>query len=138
MIAFFNENVEFQLLNSKQIKNWISIVIKRHKKKVGDINFIFCSDKYLLQINIDYLKHNYFTDIITFNYNESHYISSDIFISIDTVMYNAKEYNVPFEHELKRVMVHGILHLLGFDDKTSSQQIEMSQKEDEALNNFDS
>lgn len=136
MIVFFNEDIAFHLENSRKIKNWISTIIKKYNRKVGDINFIFCSDQYLLQINNKYLNHNYFTDIITFNYNDDSFISSDIYISIETVKLNATEYKVSFENELKRVMIHGILHLLEFDDKTEAQKIEIRQKEDDALNIF--
>lgn len=136
MIEFYNEDVALPNINPKNINLWISSIIKNHKKKVGDISFIFCSDNYLIQINRDYLNHDYFTDIITFNYNNNIIISGDIYISIDTVKNNAVDYDVTFENELNRVIVHGILHLIGFDDKTDEQQTIMTQKENEALNIF--
>ena len=102
--------------------------------KIGEINYIFCSDNYILKINKDYLNHNYFTDIITFNYNEGKKVNADIFISIDTVKSNANSRKIDFYNELHRVMVHGILHLVGYNDKTPTQQIEMTSKEDYYLN----
>lgn len=136
MIVFFTEDIDFKLQEIRKVKNWISTIINSHQKKRGDINYIFCSNPYILQINKEYLNHDYFTDIITFNNNEGNKISGDIFISIDTVRDNAEEYKVVFEIELRRVMIHGILHLIGFDDKHDDQKIVMRQKEDEALNIF--
>lgn len=136
MIDFYNEDIDFQLENQQEVRAWIVKVIRHFKKEEGDLSYIFCSDKYQLEINKSYLNHHYFTDIITFNYNEGNTIAGDIFISIDTVRANADEYKVTFEMELKRVMIHGILHLIGFNDKTDDQQEEMTRKEDEALNMF--
>lgn len=136
MIEFYNEDIDLPTINPKIIISWITNIIIRHNKEVGDVSFIFCSDNYLLQINREHLNHNYFTDIITFEYNELNIISGDIFISIDTVLENSKEYQVLFSNELNRVMIHGILHLLGFNDKTDEEQFIMTQKEDEALNIF--
>jgi probable rRNA maturation factor len=116
------------------LKNWIKTVIQNNNNKIGSISFIFCSDDYILQVNKEYLNHDYFTDIITFNYNEGLTLSGDLFISIDTVKSNSIEYAVTFEKELFRVMIHGVLHLIGFDDVTDEFQHEMTQKEDEALN----
>lgn len=136
MIDFYTEDIDFQLENQQEVRAWIVKVIRHFKKEEGDLSYIFCSDKYQLEINKSYLNHHYFTDIITFNYNEGNTIAGDIFISIDTVRANADEYKVTFEMELKRVMIHGILHLIGFNDKTDDQQEEMTRKEDEALNMF--
>jgi probable rRNA maturation factor len=116
------------------IKNWIKSVIQSNNFKIGSISYIFCADDYILQVNKEYLNHDYFTDIISFNYNENKTISGDLFISVDTVKTNAQEYGVTFDKELYRVMIHGVLHLLGFDDITDELQQEMTQKEDEALN----
>ncbi|HKM94201.1 MAG TPA: rRNA maturation RNase YbeY [Prolixibacteraceae bacterium] len=123
-------------LKRRVCNNWIKSIIKQHSFNVGDINYIFCSDNYLLQINNQYLKHDHFTDIITFNYNFEKTVSADIYISIDTVHNNCLIYKVPFDNELRRVMIHGVLHLLGFNDHTTSQKLEMTTKEDEALSIF--
>lgn len=116
------------------IKSWIKFVIQSNNYKVGSISYIFCTDDYILRVNKEYLNHDYFTDIITFNYNEDKTLSGDLFISVDTVKTNAQEYGVTFDKELYRVMIHGVLHLIGFDDISDELQQEMTQKEDEALN----
>lgn len=136
MIDFYNEDISSPYIKLQKITSWINEIIVIHQKQEGDLSFIFCSDKYLLQINKEHLNHDYFTDIITFNYNDSNIISGDIFISIDTVLKNSIEYQVSFNDELNRVMIHGILHLIGFNDKTDEQQKIMTEKEDEALNIF--
>lgn len=136
MINFFNEDIDFPKINLKKTREWINKIILYYQKEEGDLNYIFCSDQYLIEINKKFLNHNYFTDIISFNYNEKNDIAGDIFISIDTVSVNSKEYQVSFVNELHRVMIHGVLHLLGFDDKTDEQKIVMRQKENEALNIF--
>ena len=120
------------------LKKWIKFIIENKGKKLGEINFVFSSDDYVIEINKKYLKHNFFTDIITFNYNNSNVINGDIFISIDTVEKNAKIYNVSFEVEIHRVIIHGVLHLLGFDDKLEYQQKIMKLEEDRCLSFFDS
>jgi probable rRNA maturation factor len=104
-------------------------VIKRESKQVGAINIIFTSDSEILEINIKYLNHNYFTDVITFNYNESDIIIGDIFISIDRVKFNAKEYSNPFQNELNRVIIHGVLHLIGYNDIDLETKKTMIEKE---------
>ena len=136
MIEFYNEDIDFPDVNVENIVRWIGKIIYNYSRIEGDLTFIFCSDNYLLEINKQYLQHDYFTDIITFNYNENEVISGDIFISLDTVKSNAEEYKVTFFNELLRVIVHGILHLIGFDDKTSEQKKIMREKENEALNLF--
>lgn len=133
MINFFNEDIEFPDIDISSYIKWIGEIINQYNYTTGDINYIFCSNKYILQINKKYLNHNYFTDIITFNYNENNIINSDIFISIETVNENADCYNTTFYNELSRVIIHGILHLIGFDDKTKEDQAIMTQKENEAL-----
>jgi probable rRNA maturation factor len=138
VIDFFNHDIDFPLIVPVQVEVWVARVIRKYGKKEGTINYIFCSDKYLLEINKEYLNHDYFTDIITFNYNERDIISGDIFISLDTVKANAEEYKVTYDNELLRVIIHGILHLVGFNDKTEDQKKEMRHKEDDALNIFDS
>jgi probable rRNA maturation factor len=118
------------------IKNWIKGIVANHNKKPGNINIIFVSDEYLLEINRNYLKHDYLTDIITFNYNTESIISGDIYISIPRIKENSDLYNCTVHSEILRVIIHGIYHLIGFDDKTMTQKQEMSQLEDIALRSF--
>ncbi|MBP7507062.1 MAG: rRNA maturation RNase YbeY [Prolixibacteraceae bacterium] len=138
MIAFFSEDIKKPKLRVKPIKEWIKTVILSYNNSCGDINIIFCSDKYLLEMNKAYLNHDYFTDIITFNYNTEDRISGDIFISLDTVKNNSIYFSQPFNNELLRVIIHGILHLLGYDDKTEQEQVLIHTKEDEAIEIFHS
>lgn len=133
MIVFFNEDIKKPKLKVKPIKEWIKSVISSNSLICGNINIIFCSDKYLLEINKTYLNHDYFTDIITFNYNSEEFISGDIFISLDTVKQNSFDFSQTFNNELYRVIIHGILHLLGYDDKTEEQEQLIHIKEDELL-----
>ncbi|MCD4835214.1 MAG: rRNA maturation RNase YbeY [Bacteroidales bacterium] len=128
-IKFFTEDTKFNLRNKNLIKNWVNSVITSVDKKTGNINFIFTSDKYLLKINKEYLSHKYYTDIITFNYCENEIISGDIFISIETVKNNSSRFNVTIIEELHRVIIHGILHLLGFDDQSDEEKAVMREKE---------
>lgn len=131
---FFSEEIPFSLTNKAVIKNWLLEVSKHHERIVDTINYIFCSDEYLLQINKDFLAHDYYTDIITFdNSTDSTALVADIFISVDRVTENAIVENVSFERELHRVMAHGLLHLLGFSDKTEDEKILMRQNEDACL-----
>jgi probable rRNA maturation factor len=133
-IQFFQENIEFKLKNSLKLKKWIKGVVENEKQKVLDLNFIFCDDEYLHQINVEYLDHDTYTDIITFdNSEEKGKIESDIFISIERVKENAGKLQVTFEQELHRVMIHGVLHLLGYKDKTKMDKQTMRAKEDETL-----
>lgn len=132
-IHFHSECISFALKQKKQAKNWIKTIAESFKKEIDFINFIFCSDNYLKEINHKHLNHNYFTDIVTFNYNSENKISGDLFLSIDRIRENAKTYQVTFEEELHRVMCHGILHLIGFNDKTASEQKIMREKENFCL-----
>ena len=132
-IHFHSEEVDFALTNQKEYISWIQDVINRESKTCGDLNFIFCSDDYLLTINKDYLDHDYYTDIITFNYNDDQKISGDIYISTDRIAENAKERVLSFELELRRVMIHGVLHLIGYDDKDPVSQAAMRAQEDFCL-----
>ncbi len=138
MIYFFNEDIGAPKIEKSKYKHWVKSIITSNNHKVGDINFIFCSNNYILDINNKYLSHNYFTDIITFNNNEFDSISGDIFISIETVESNAVEYGVSFSDELKRVMIHGILHLLGYDDASDDEKLIIRTKESEAILQFPS
>ncbi|MCB0520129.1 MAG: rRNA maturation RNase YbeY [Lewinellaceae bacterium] len=128
----------FELDKAEKITRWLVKIIEQEGTSLRLLNFIFCSDQYLHQINVQYLQHDTLTDIITFPYASPPFIEGDIFISIDRVRYNAKKYAVPFEHELNRVMAHGLLHLCGYNDKTPEEQALMRQKEDEALALFES
>lgn len=133
MISINTEDTGFKLKSIRKHKTWIKDIIYQHNMEVGNISYIFCSNHYILNINRKYLNHDYYTDIITFNYNEKNLISGDVFISIDTVRENAIDFKQSFEEELRRVMIHGILHLLGFDDHTPMEKELMRQKEAEAL-----
>lgn len=132
-LHFFNEDIDFTLPNKNHIKIWINNAIKNENYVPGQINFIFTSDKYLLNINKQYLSHNYFTDIITFNDVQGDIINGDIFISVETVKNNSLRFGVSFDEELSRVMIHGIMHLIGYDDQTEEQKSEMRKKENEYL-----
>jgi probable rRNA maturation factor len=132
-INFFTEDTSFKLTNRSVYKNWIKTVIVDYGFVPGEISYVFCSDNYLLSINIEHLKHNTYTDIITFNYNEEDRISSDIFISIDRVKENASKFHITFAEELARVMIHGVLHLIGFNDKTEDEKQKMRLQEDNSL-----
>lgn len=128
MIEFHNE-IEFVLQNQGELQRWIKKVITSENKEIGEINYIFCSDEYLLERNIKYLNHDSLTDIITFNYCKGKIITSDIMISIDRVKENSTIFDNSFSEELHRVMIHGILHLIGYDDKTEKEKILMREKE---------
>jgi probable rRNA maturation factor len=130
MIEFFSEEVDFVLTHAKRVEEWVVATILAEGKMMGDITFIYCQDDYLLKVNQEHLKHDFYTDIITFDYTENDLISGDLFISIDRVKENAEELRIPFEHELHRVMIHGVLHLLGYKDKTKKDKTEMTAKED--------
>jgi len=130
MVRYFSEDIDFTLSQKRKYTSWLKEVALSENRKLSDINIIFCSDDYLLSINKEYLGHDYYTDIITFDYCEGSILSGDLFISIDSVKDNASFYNVDFIVELSRVMVHGVLHLIGFDDHTSSDIQIMRSKED--------
>lgn len=131
-IDFYIENITFSLEKEEAIKQWITLVITQENKAWEKLTYILCSDEYLYDINIKYLQHDTYTDIITFPTSKDP-IESDIFVSIDRIRENAKAYNVSFEDELRRVLIHGVLHLCGYRDKTAAEQQQMTQKEDEAL-----
>ena len=135
MIEYHYEN-DFILVDSDEIRIWIEDVIKKEKKTLGDITYIFCDDDYLLERNKEFLDHNTLTDIITFNYCIDNNISSDIMISIDRVKENSTTFENSFNKELKRVMIHGILHLIGYNDKSYKEKELMREKENFYLNMF--
>lgn len=134
-VNFFFQDTPFKLKNSQKISRWIKSAIKAERSSLNELNFIFCSDESLLKINIEYLNHQTYTDIITFdNRDESTGpLEGDIFISIDRVTENATKLKVGFDDELHRVIIHGVLHLLGYGDKTSHKKAEMRKKEDAYL-----
>lgn len=135
-ISFNNEDVKFTLKQRMLLKKWIAITIKSKNRNVGEIAFVFCSDEYLLTINKQYLKHDTLTDIITFDYSKEDFkmpVSGDIFISIERVKENAIRFSKSFEEELHRVIIHGILHLLGYKDKTKMAKEKMTEQENVCL-----
>lgn len=136
MIQFFNENIKAPNLRKRDVTQWIKKTAGQYGKKTGDIAFIFCNDDMILEINRQYLQHDYYTDIITFDYSQSNIISGDIFISLDTVKTNAEKFGVNFNQELHRIIIHGILHLCGQDDKTPESRKTMTAKENKALNDL--
>ena len=129
MIRYYKEDCKFDLKGKALNNRWLKLVAESEIKKIGDINVIFCSDNYILDVNMKYLQHDYFTDIITFDYCAKNILSGDLFISIDSVKDNAEFYGVDFDEELNRVMVHGLLHLIGYDDHTESDIAMMRYKE---------
>lgn len=129
MVRFFTEDVKFDFKQRMLTRNWLKLVAGSEIRKIGDINIIFCSDNYILDVNMKYLQHDYFTDIITFDYCDCDRLSGDLFISIDTVKDNAQFYGTEFSDELNRVIVHGVLHLVGYDDHTEPDQAQMREKE---------
>ena len=118
MIFYTTENVKAPKLEKRKTNVWIKTVAEKYDKKIGEIAYIFCDDAKILEVNKTYLQHDYFTDIITFDYCEGAVLNGDIFISLDTVRTNAQEFGVTFENELHRILIHGILHLCGQEDKT--------------------
>jgi len=133
-IKFFTEDTSYQLRQRTEIRTWLKSIAKREKYSIQELNYIFCSDEYLLQMNKDFLDHDYYTDIITFDNSEvKGKIEGDIFISIDRVKDNAQLQNTSLKDELHRVLVHGLLHLTGYKDKTSKEQEIMRKKEDSSL-----
>lgn len=134
MIAFFTEDTVFRFHCKTLTRNWLKSVSLNEKRHLGDINIIFCSDPYILDMNRKYLGHDYYTDIITFDYCEGEVLNGDLFISIDTVRANSEEYGTSFENELNRVIVHGLLHLIGYDDHTEEDINMMRSKENFYLN----
>ncbi len=134
MIQFIAEGVTNPPINKTEVKNWIKSVAQSYGKKTGDIAYIFCNDERILQVNNEYLQHDYYTDIITFDYSSESTISGDIFISIDTVKSNSETFKTDYSEELHRIIIHGILHLCGNDDKTPELRSRMTEKENAALN----
>jgi probable rRNA maturation factor len=132
----FNYESDFNLDNEEAIAAWLSAVIVSEKKKEGEINYIFCDDEYLHKINLEYLNHDTLTDIISFDYTVGNELNGDVFVSIERVQDNAKDFEVSFEEELKRVLVHGVLHYCGYKDKDEESERIMRLKEDEKIAMF--
>lgn len=132
-IIFQAEDVKKPAVKKRAVSAWIKKVAKLYNRQVGDVSYIFCSDDKILEINKQYLKHDYFTDVITFDYSENNTISGDIFISLDTVKSNSQKFNTSNEEELLRVIIHGILHLCGLKDKSAEDSKMMTKSENQAL-----
>jgi len=133
VINFHAEEVEFPEIQIDRVKLWIKSVVEQRSKVLGELSLVFCSDEYILKVNQKYLDHDYFTDIITFDYCSGSQISGDLIISLDTVLSNSQKFNSSYDTELHRVIIHGVLHLLGYQDKTDSDAKEMRRNEDFAL-----
>lgn len=137
MITYTTEDVKMPVFPKRKTSAWIKRVAALHGKTVGDIAYIFCSDEKILDVNRMYLQHDYYTDIITFDYSEDNMISGDLFISLDTVRTNAEKFTVAYDSELYRVIIHGVLHLCGIDDKAPGARAVMERYENEALQLLD-
>jgi probable rRNA maturation factor len=134
--VFFHSECDFTLANESEVIHWLMQSASNENKLIGEINYIFCKDDYLLEKNLTYLNHDTLTDIITFDYSENNSLSADIYISVERVKENALIFAVPFEEEIKRVIIHGLLHLVGYKDKTEKEGKEMREKENYYLSNF--
>jgi len=133
MIIYQTEGAEMPHIKKRKITEWIKTIAESYGKKVGEIAYIFCSDEKILEVNRQYLQHDYYTDIITFDYTEGNRISGDLFISLDTVRTNAEQFKASYDNELHRVIIHGILHLCGIDDKGPGEREIMETAENKAL-----
>ena len=134
MIRYHTQDVTMPAIDPQRISQWIDAVAASHGRRLGEVNYIFMDDPGILAVNRQFLGHDYYTDIITFDYTEGDILSGDLFISIDSVRENARIYGATFEDELDRVMVHGVLHLLGYDDHTDEQTAVMREKENYYVN----
>ncbi len=133
MITYQTEGVSMPAIKKREITAWVKSVAESYGKKVGDIAYIFCSDEEILRINREYLQHDYYTDIITFDYCEGNRLSGDLFISLDTVHSNAELFGQDYDRELHRVIIHGVLHLCGINDKAPGEREQMEAAENKAL-----
>ncbi len=133
-VLFFTEQTCLpDFFTEKQLQAWLDAIASEHSRSIGEISFIFCSDDYILDVNRQYLQHDYYTDVITFDNSEDGLLCGDVFISLDTVRSNAELFRVSFEEEFYRVICHAILHLIGFKDKTDADDVEMRKQEDHCL-----
>lgn len=132
-IGFYAEDMEFPAIRQEAVSAWIKAVAESYGKKVGKISYIFCSDEKILEVNRQYLQHDYYTDIITFDYTDGNKISGDLFISLDTVRTNAKAFHTTYHEELHRTIIHGVLHLCGINDKGPGEREIMEENENRAL-----
>lgn len=132
-ISYITHNVEMPAIDAEKVKSWIETVAREHGKRVGALTYVFCDDEYILATNNQFLGHDYYTDIITFDYSNSHRISGDMVISLDTVRSNAEQLGVDYQGELLRVIIHGVLHLCGINDKGPGEREIMERHENEAL-----
>ena len=135
-ISFNNEGVTTKTPSKRLLKAWIKEFVSNHGKKVGELAIVFCSDEKILEVNQNFLQHDYYTDIITFDYSEGEIISGDIFISVERVQENATSHQVDYNTELLRVLAHGVLHLIGFQDKEEKKKVEMTRNEDLCMSLF--
>lgn len=132
-IIYQADGVKLPAIKKRDTSNWIKAVAATYEKKVGDVAYIFCSDEKILEVNNQYLQHDYYTDIITFDYTEKNTISGDIFISLDTVKSNSEEFKTDYNQELHRIIIHGVLHLCGINDKGPGEREHMTECENKAL-----
>ena len=132
-VSFYTEGVDLPAINKTNIRNWVKQVAEIHNMRVGEISYIFCDDEKILEVNKQYLQHDYYTDIITFDYTEGNKIAGDLFISLDTVKTNAEQFGQEYNTELHRVIIHGILHLCGINDKGPGEREIMEAEENKAL-----
>ena len=135
-ISFHNEGVNTKTPSKRLLKAWIKEFVSNHSKKVGELAIVFCTDERILEVNRNFLQHDYYTDIITFDYCEGELVSGDIFISVERVLENATSQKVQYNEELLRVLAHGILHLIGFQDKSKKNKVKMTQNEDLCISLF--
>ena len=133
MIAFYAEETQLPAVRQEAVREWVRTVARSYGKKVGDISYIFCSDEKILAVNREFLQHDYYTDIITFDYTSGEKIAGDLFISLDTVRTNAEKFDQPYNEELHRTIIHGILHLCGINDKGPGEREIMEANENKAL-----
>lgn len=133
MISYNAENVKMPQIKKREVTKWIRNVAAKYGRTVGEVGYLFCDDEKILEVNREYLQHDYYTDIITFDYDEGNQVNGDLVISLDTVRSNAELFNKPYEEELYRVIIHGILHLCGINDKGPGEREIMEQAENEAL-----
>ena len=133
MIHFINDNIVMPPIDFRKVEQWIKAVAAQHGFSVGELTYIFCDDEKILAVNREFLQHDYYTDVITFDYSTRTRVNGDIYISLDTVATNAEQVGVPFLHELHRIIIHGLLHLTGQADKTPETKAQMTTKEEDAL-----